>query len=832
MEGDMDHGHGEVEGSLREEVLGLGTDTDTTCLSYSDLTLEEELGRGAFGVVYAGGLYGSPVAIKMLHINISNKEEFVHEINVMRRLRHPNIVLFLGATVQPDPLCIITELVGRGALMKVIEDPTEIIDRERLFHYALDIARGMNYLHHCGVIHLDLTPNNVLVTENYICKVGDFGLSKVMSSTTSVTNKGGGTVIYTAPEVYKGERIQTKVDIYSFAICLWQLHYRKLPYEDMHQHAICFNVVANNLRPEVKDNNLPPYSELMQQCWSCNPLDRPSFDTVIVELEKLKGAGPDKKEESVPAARKTSSLARSTSGVTTERPQDPQLWTEADVINWAEEANLNWAIEVFQANDINGKVLLTLTVSDMKELGIKSFGWRRSLVLELKNLIEARGGSCQCADEGSIGSNNTTEITTRPSEINLDDVEKFDKGHALCKITPPENSTCDRCDDIFYEFDRVYRCKTCSLVLHKECWSSDQERCVNPVAPPPNATEKQSMSSSLDIVPMPSEDRMEVDMGSSSMLFRTQSKARRSMSFGEPSATEIRSPTPTSGHTRSPLTPHASFPQRTLSINRGFKSRKTPGPLGPGAIAPVDSALSYSSLTGSLDTSSIVSTGGMVYTGTGPTATAATAGPTSYNHGYSSPRHFKGMGEESHSSHKEDKEWKRFTSTAVNSLLCKLRLVSDVKEQKVKPIPAVSSYGTLAPLAPVQQSNEQKKMMEMILGQVLMAKKEGMSDFNNRRYEFAYMKFKAAAEATRGMCGDFLKNSTGTSITSSNKQSLGRQPSELANNIHLTGGEPESEEDKLFTFVTMVHSEMEMALKESSMLVNPEYNYIERSNII
>lgn len=59
------------------------------------------------------------------------------------------------------------------------------------------MARGMNYLHHSGVIHLDLTPNNVLVTENLECKVSDFGLSKVMSSAASVTNRGGGTVVYT-----------------------------------------------------------------------------------------------------------------------------------------------------------------------------------------------------------------------------------------------------------------------------------------------------------------------------------------------------------------------------------------------------------------------------------------------------------------------------------------------------------------------------------------------------------------------------------------------------------------------------------------------------------
>lgn len=64
----------------------------------------------------------------MLHTNVSDSEEFIHEITVMRRLRHPNIVLFLGATVSPDPLCIVTELVTRGALMKEIENPEKPLE--------------------------------------------------------------------------------------------------------------------------------------------------------------------------------------------------------------------------------------------------------------------------------------------------------------------------------------------------------------------------------------------------------------------------------------------------------------------------------------------------------------------------------------------------------------------------------------------------------------------------------------------------------------------------------------------------------------------------------
>lgn len=94
-------------------------------------------------MVYAGSLYGSPVAIKMLHTNVSDSEEFIHEITVMRRLRHPNIVLFLGATVSPDPLCIVTELVSRGALMAEIEHGKDPLSTDGMSLWPGSLREGV-----------------------------------------------------------------------------------------------------------------------------------------------------------------------------------------------------------------------------------------------------------------------------------------------------------------------------------------------------------------------------------------------------------------------------------------------------------------------------------------------------------------------------------------------------------------------------------------------------------------------------------------------------------------------------------------------------------------
>jgi serine/threonine protein kinase len=171
---------------------------DGTYLKYEDLTLGPELGRGGFGVVYKGSVHETPVAIKQLIISISDKACFYNELQVMRRVRHPNCVLFLGATMPPDPMCIVTEYIEKGNLQELIYNKNEVLNKTRILKYILDIARGMNYLHHNGIIHLDLTPANVLVTESYVCKVADFGLSKISEAyTKSITNRGGGTIFYT-----------------------------------------------------------------------------------------------------------------------------------------------------------------------------------------------------------------------------------------------------------------------------------------------------------------------------------------------------------------------------------------------------------------------------------------------------------------------------------------------------------------------------------------------------------------------------------------------------------------------------------------------------------
>eukprot|EP00123_Amoebidium_parasiticum_P014302 comp22431_c0_seq1/m.33659 comp22431_c0_seq1/g.33659 ORF comp22431_c0_seq1/g.33659 comp22431_c0_seq1/m.33659 type:complete len:847 (-) comp22431_c0_seq1:319-2859(-) len=402
------------------EKLLDGSGERKNVFKYNDITFEEELGRGGFAVVSRGRLGGEVVAIKKLYLGAGEvMGELLNEVSVMRRLVHPNIVQFLGATLPPDPLCIITELMEHGTLAKRVADLEVPLEPEAVLQYSLDIARGMQHLHAAGVIHQDLNPNNILLSSNDVCKVGDFGISRLTNNTSkSVTNRGGGTVAYTAPEVYRCERITSMVDVYSFAICMWQMTSRKQPYAGMVQHAICYNVVTNDLRPEIEDRSKFPYPELMEACWRSEAQRRPTFATVVRKLEakmgigdpaendilsrrfserrpkdSMKNMGGEMEVRSEPVMGQIQERAQAQTQVVGAPTKDVKDWNEDDVAQWMVHRNMKWAVPLVKGNNLNGQVLLTLDHGDMKELGIQSFGHRRIFVMELALLKEKGPGS-------------------------------------------------------------------------------------------------------------------------------------------------------------------------------------------------------------------------------------------------------------------------------------------------------------------------------------------------------------------------------------------------------------------------------------------------------
>ncbi|XP_070016426.1 uncharacterized protein [Nicotiana sylvestris] len=270
-------------------------DTDTDCPDYEilweDLTIGEHIGEGSCGMVYHGMWYGSDVAVKVFSKEEYSDEviySFKQEVSLMKRLRHPNVLLFMGAVTSPQRLCIVTEFLPRGSLFRLLQKYSSKLEWRRRIHMALDIARGMNYLHHHNppIVHRDLKSSNLLVDKNWTVKVGDFGLSRLKYETFLATKTGKGTPQWMAPEVLRSEPSNEKSDLYSFGVILWELATGKLPWDNLNPMQVIGAVGFMNQRLDIPKDVHPQWASIIESCWHSEPQSRPSFQEL---MEKFTG---------------------------------------------------------------------------------------------------------------------------------------------------------------------------------------------------------------------------------------------------------------------------------------------------------------------------------------------------------------------------------------------------------------------------------------------------------------------------------------------------------------------------------------------------------------
>ncbi|XVF28203.1 hypothetical protein REPUB_Repub15cG0008800 [Reevesia pubescens] len=271
-------------------------DMDTDCLDYEilweDLTIGEQIGQGSCGTVYHALWYGSDVAVKVFSKQEYSDDvilSFRQEVSLMKRLRHPNVLLFMGAVTSPQRLCIVTEFLPRGSLFRLLQRNTTKVDWRRRVHMALDIARGMNYLHHYNppIIHRDLKSSNLLVDKNWTVKVGDFGLSRLKHETYLTTKTGKGTPQWMAPEVLRNEPSDEKSDVYSFGIVLWELATEKIPWDNLNSMQVIGAVGFMNQRLEIPKEVDPRWASIIESCWHSDPQSRPTFQELLDKLRDL-----------------------------------------------------------------------------------------------------------------------------------------------------------------------------------------------------------------------------------------------------------------------------------------------------------------------------------------------------------------------------------------------------------------------------------------------------------------------------------------------------------------------------------------------------------------
>ncbi|GAB2277557.1 Serine/threonine-protein kinase edr1 [Dionaea muscipula] len=261
-------------------------------IPWEDLVIGERIGLGSYGEVYRADWNGIEVAVKkFLDQDFSGAAlaEFRREVRIMRRLRHPNVVLFVGAVTRPPNLSIVSEYLPRGSLYHIIHHPKCLIDEKRRIKMALDVARGMNCLHTSRptIVHRDLKSANLLVDDNWNVKVCDFGLSRLKHNTFLSSKSTAGTPEWMAPEVLRNEPSNEKCDVYSFGVILWELSTLRLPWSEMNPMQVVGAVGFQNRRLEIPEEVDPLVARLITECWQMEPNKRPSFAELCVSLKAL-----------------------------------------------------------------------------------------------------------------------------------------------------------------------------------------------------------------------------------------------------------------------------------------------------------------------------------------------------------------------------------------------------------------------------------------------------------------------------------------------------------------------------------------------------------------
>ncbi|XP_022768470.1 serine/threonine-protein kinase CTR1-like [Durio zibethinus] len=263
-------------------------------IAWDELHIKERVGAGSFGTVHRAEWHGSDVAVKVLTVQDFHDDqlkEFLREVAIMKRVRHPNVVLFMGAVTKRPHLSIVTEYLPRGSLYRLINRPAagETLDQRKRLRMALDVAKGINYLHCLNppIVHWDLKSPNLLVDKNWTVKVCDFGLSRFKADTFISSKSVAGTPEWMAPEFLRGEPSNEKSDVYSFGVILWELVTMQQPWNGLSPAQVVGAVAFQNRRLSIPSNTSPKLASLMESCWADDPAQRPSFANIVEALKKL-----------------------------------------------------------------------------------------------------------------------------------------------------------------------------------------------------------------------------------------------------------------------------------------------------------------------------------------------------------------------------------------------------------------------------------------------------------------------------------------------------------------------------------------------------------------
>nr|CDS22203.1 mitogen activated protein kinase kinase kinase [Echinococcus granulosus] len=235
------------------------------------------VGSGAQGSVYKANLRGRVIAVK----KVSKQSET--EIRHLRGLCHPNVVQFLGVSIDGPWYSILMEYCPNGTFFELLHNNPPV-STDNIIDWTQQIAQGMNYLHSHKVVHRDLKSPNILISEGGKLKISDFGVSKEFTE-NSTKMSFAGTVAWMAPEIMRGEPCSFKVDVWSFGVIVWEILTSEVPFNGVDCGAIIYGIASNLFSLPIPTACPTEFRVLMKRCWSPKPRNRPSFPQILSQLE-------------------------------------------------------------------------------------------------------------------------------------------------------------------------------------------------------------------------------------------------------------------------------------------------------------------------------------------------------------------------------------------------------------------------------------------------------------------------------------------------------------------------------------------------------------------
>uniref|UniRef100_A0A8K9XEY6 receptor protein-tyrosine kinase n=1 Tax=Oncorhynchus mykiss TaxID=8022 RepID=A0A8K9XEY6_ONCMY len=263
----------------------------------SSIRIERVIGAGEFGEVCSGrlrlqGKREIYVAIKSLKAGYSDKQrrDFLSEASIMGQFDHPNIIRLEGVVTRCKPVMIITEFMENGSLDTFLKKHDGQFTVIQLVGMLRGIASGMKYLSDMSYVHRDLAARNILVNSNLVCKVSDFGLSRVLEDDpeAAYTTRGGKIPIrWTSPEAIAYRKFTSASDVWSYGIVMWEVvSYGERPYWEMSNQDVIKAIDEGYRLPAPMDCPVVLH-QLMLDCWEKGRSERPKFGQIVTTLDKL-----------------------------------------------------------------------------------------------------------------------------------------------------------------------------------------------------------------------------------------------------------------------------------------------------------------------------------------------------------------------------------------------------------------------------------------------------------------------------------------------------------------------------------------------------------------